>query len=177
MNSTITTRQETTGPYLLSRDEGVNDIWWPYLAGPEIARHTNKVLGEHTAGRLFQALVSYPRGAAPPLHIHHDADETFFVLEGEVTVFVGEERYECTRGDFVLGPKGIPHAFLVRSAWAEMLVTFSPAGIDGFFAEVAPAVIAREAPPPPSMPDPDELVRLMAKYQCELAGPPPTLDD
>jgi quercetin dioxygenase-like cupin family protein len=173
------TKAESTssGPSLLSREEGMNDIWWPYVPAPEVGRHTNKVLGEQTEGRLFQALVAYPRGAAPPLHIHHDADETFFVLDGEVTIFVGNQRNECTAGDFLLGPRGVPHAFLVRSEWAEMLVTFSPAGIDGFFAEVAPAVIAGDGPPAPSMPDQDEFIRLMAKYECEFVGPPPTLDD
>jgi hypothetical protein len=35
-------------PYLLSRDEGVRDIWRPYVPGPEAGRHTDKVLGEHT---------------------------------------------------------------------------------------------------------------------------------
>jgi quercetin dioxygenase-like cupin family protein len=176
MNPTET--QSATGTsYVLSREEGVEDVWWPYFPGPEIGRHTNKVLGEQTEGRLFQTLVSYPKGAAPPLHIHHDADETFFVLEGEVTIFVGDEQYECTAGDFVLGPKEVPHAFLVRSEWAEMLVSFSPAGIDGFFAEVAPAVIAGESPPAPSVPDQDEFIRLMARYECEFVGPPPTLAD
>jgi quercetin dioxygenase-like cupin family protein len=176
MNPTKT-ESATGSPYVLSSEKGLSDVWWPYLPGPEIGRHTNKVLGEHTAGRLFQAVVSYPRGAAPPLHIHHDADETFFVLDGEVTIFVGDERYECVSGDFVLGPKRVPHAFLVQSEWAEILVTFSPAGIDEFFAEVAPAVIADEAPPPPSMPDQDEFIRLMAKYECEFVAPPPTLND
>lgn len=164
-------------PYLLSGDAGVKDIWWPYVPGPEAGRHTDKILGEHTEGRLFQSVVAYPHGAAPPLHIHHDADETFFVLSGEATIFVGDERYECTAGDFVFGPKGVPHTFLVRSEWVELLVTFSPAGIDGFFAEVAPAVIPAQAAPEPGMPDQDEFIRLMAKYECEFVGPPPTLDE
>jgi len=93
-----------------------------------------------------------------------------------VTIFVGDEQYECRAGDFVLGPRGVPHTFLVRSDIAEMLVSFSPAGIDRFFAEVAPAVVAGEAPPAPPMPDQDEFIRLMAKYECEFVGPPPTLD-
>jgi quercetin dioxygenase-like cupin family protein len=167
-------RQHST--FRLSRDEGLNDVWWPYCPGPEIGKHTNKVLGDHTEGRLFQVLVSYPRGAAPPVHIHHDADETFFVVDGEVTIVVGEERYECTAGDFAFAQKGIQHTFLVQSARAELLATFSPAGIDGFFEQVAPPVTEGEAAPPPSMPDPDEFVRLMNEYQCEFVAPPPTLD-
>ena len=173
-----TETQGTTGTtYLLAREEGVNDVWWPYVPGPRAGRHTNKVLGEQTDGRLFQMLVTYPRGAAPPLHIHHDADETFFVLDGEVAIFVGDQRYECTAGDFVLGPRGVAHTFIVRSEWAELLASFSPAGIEGLFAAMAPAVLAGEAAPTPSMPDQDEFVRLMAKHECEFVGPPPTLDD
>jgi len=71
------------GSLFAVQGEGVKDLWWPYVPGPEVGRHTDKVLGAQTEGRLFQALISYPRGAAPPLHIHHDADETCFVLDGE----------------------------------------------------------------------------------------------
>jgi quercetin dioxygenase-like cupin family protein len=176
MSTSAETKTATGEGYRLSHEDGMNDVWWPYFPGPEVGRHTNKVTGEETDGRLFQAVLSYPRGAAPPVHIHHDADETFYVLEGEVTIFVGDERFECTAGDFVLGPRGISHAFLVKSERAEMLVTFSPAGIDGFFAEVAPPVIPGAPPPAPTMPDQDEFVRLMAKYECEFIAPPPTLD-
>lgn len=170
------TQTATSEPHMLRNGEGMNDVWWPYFPGPEVGRHTNKVTGEQTDGRLFQMLVSYPRGGAPPLHIHHDADETFYVLDGEVSIFVGEERIECKPGDFVFGPRGIPHAFLVQSERAEMLITFSPAGIEGFFAEVAPPVIPGAPPPASTMPDQEEFVRLMAKYDCEFVGPPPTLD-
>ena len=169
------TKTESATGYRLSRGDGIDDVWWPFFP-TEIGRHTNKVIGVQTQGRLFQVLIDYPRGAAPPLHIHHDADETFFVLSGEVTIFVGDDRYECTAGDFVLGPKGVSHTFLVRSERAEMLVTFSPAGIDGFFAEVAPPVVPGLPPPASTMPDQEEFVRLMAKYECEFLGPPPTLD-
>jgi hypothetical protein len=99
------------------------------------------------------------------------------VLSGEAMIFVGAERYECSAGDFVFGPKGVPHTFLVRSAWVELLVTSSPAGIDGSFAEVAPAAIPAQAAPAPRMSDQDEFIRLMAKYECESVGPAPTLDE
>jgi quercetin dioxygenase-like cupin family protein len=55
------------------------------------------------------------RGAATPLHIHHEADETFYPIDGELTILVGGARIEAHTGDFVLAPKGIPHAFLVGS--------------------------------------------------------------
>jgi quercetin dioxygenase-like cupin family protein len=166
---------EVSKGYRLRGDEGRREYWWPYVAVPGVGRHRDKVTGAQTDGRLFQLIVEYPRGAAPPVHIHHDADETFYVLDGDVVVFVGDERFECTAGDFVLGPRGISHTFLVRSRAATMLVTFTPAGIEGFFQETAPPVIAGEPAPEPTLTE-DELVRLMAKYQCELIGPPPTLE-
>jgi mannose-6-phosphate isomerase-like protein (cupin superfamily) len=175
--STTLTDRETAAPRLLRRQEGVDDVWWPFVPGGAAGRHTNKVLATETGGRLFQTIVAYPKGAAPPLHVHHDAVETFFVLSGEVTILVGTERYECAAGDFVLGPRGEPHSFLVRSDGAEILATFSPGGIERFFDEVAPRAITGQAPPKPWPPDPDEFVRLMAKYDCEFVAPPPTLDD
>jgi quercetin dioxygenase-like cupin family protein len=176
----VSTIESTAGAevaqgYRLSADEAIREYWWPYVAVPGIGRHWDKVTGAQSDGRLFQLVVEYPRGAAPPVHIHHDADETFFVLDGEVTVFVGNERFACAAGDLALGPQGISHTFLVRSATAKMLVTFTPAGVEGFFGETAPPVIDSEPAPEPTLAE-DELVRLMAKYHCEFIAPPPTLE-
>jgi mannose-6-phosphate isomerase-like protein (cupin superfamily) len=174
MNPPETATRQREG-YVLARAAGIDDVWWPYLPGAEVGRHTNKITGERSDGRLFQALMRYPRGSAPPVHIHHDADETFFVLDGEMTIFVGDERFECGPGDFIFGPRGVSHAFLVKSEWAEFLITFAPAGIEGFFAEVAPPVVPGEPPPETTEPG-EDFTRLMAKYQCEFLAPPPTLD-
>lgn len=64
---------------------------------------------------MIQMLVRDGRGAAPPLHIHRDADETFYVIAGTVSVFVGDERMDAGPGDYVFAPMGVPHAFLVTS--------------------------------------------------------------
>lgn len=120
-------------PYVLPKDAGVIDVWWPFNPAPVVGRYSTKVTGEQTRGRLFQMHVIDGRGAAPPLHIHHDADETFYVIEGEMTIFVGDERIEAGTGDFVFGPRGVPHAYLAQSEQAEFLVSFAPAGIEGFF--------------------------------------------
>lgn len=172
----ITEKPTKAAGYTLKAGDGVSETWFPYVAGPVSARHTNKVTGVESEGRLFQAILSYPRGSAAPIHIHHDADETFYVTDGEVTIFVGEEQVECGPGDFAFGPRGVPHTFLVTSEMAQMLLTFSPAGIEGFFGQVGLPVIAGEPAPQPTEPDQDEFVRLMAKYGCEFVAPPPTLD-
>ena len=180
----MSTIDETTAhrPYALPDDAGVTDFWLPFVTG--VSRISTKVSGEQTEGRLLQVRSTDKRGAAPPLHIHHDADETWYVIDGRLTVFVGDERIEAGPGDFVFGPMGVPHAFLVTSERAETLITFSPAGtkgrmgygVDGFFRETAVAATPGQAPPAPTEPDPEEFARLMMQYGIETVGPPPTLD-
>jgi quercetin dioxygenase-like cupin family protein len=159
--------------YLLARDEGVIDVWWPYQ--PQVARYTTKVAGEQTGGRLFQLLCNDRRGGAPPFHTHRNEDETFFVTSGEISFFVGGERIDATAGDFVFAPRGVPHAFVIRSDRAEYLTSFTPAGAERFFAEVAPPVVPGEPAPPPTQPDPAEFARIAANHGIEIVGPPPTL--
>jgi len=174
----ITARQ----PYGLRSDSGVTDFWLPFVPG--VSRISTKVSGEQSEGRLLQVRSMDARGAAPPLHIHRDADESWYVIDGQLTVFVGDERIEAGPGDFVFGPMGVPHAFLVTSERAESLITFSPAGtkgplgygVDGFFREAAVPVVPGQAPPEPTEPDPEELARLMAQYGIDTVGPPPTLE-
>ena len=166
------TQLETS--YQLAKDRGVIDVWWPYQ--PEVGRYTIKVGGEQTAGRLSQLLAQDRRGGAPPLHIHHREDETFHVIAGEMTFFVGDERIHAGAGDFVFLPRDVPHAFVVTSECAEYLATFAPAGAEHFFAEVAPRVESSAAPPSPMRPDPQEFARTAARYGIEVVGPPPTLD-
>jgi quercetin dioxygenase-like cupin family protein len=167
-------QEQLEGGYLLSKDSGVIDVWWPYQ--PHVGRYTVKIGAEQTDGRLAQLLCSDRRGGAPPLHIHHREDETFYVIAGEISFFVGEQRIEASAGDFVFAPKDVPHAFLVTSGRAEYLASFTPAGAEHFFAEVAPRVVSGNPAPPPSAPDPEEFARIAARYGIEIVGPPPTLD-
>jgi mannose-6-phosphate isomerase-like protein (cupin superfamily) len=179
---TLTQQETPTTGYALSKDRGVSDFWLPFVPG--VSRISTKVSGEQTEGRLLQVHSTDLRGAAPPLHIHHDADETWYVIDGQLTVFVGDERIEAGPGDFVFGPMGVPHAFLVTSERAETVITFSPAGtkgpmgygVDGFFRETALPAVPGQPRPEPTDPDPEELARTMGRYGIEQVGPPPTLD-
>jgi quercetin dioxygenase-like cupin family protein len=170
---TLTQKQLEAG-YLLSKDSGVIDVWWPYQ--PQVGRYTVKMGADQAGGRMSQLLGRDRRGGAPPLHVHRREDETFYVIAGEITFFVGDRRIEATAGDFVFAPKDVPHAFLVTSDTAEYLTTFSPAGAERFFPDVAPRVVPGELAPAPRMPDPEEFARIAASYGIEIIGPPPTLD-
>jgi quercetin dioxygenase-like cupin family protein len=168
------TQEQLEAGYLLPKDGGVVDVWWPYQ--PQVGRYTVKIGSEQTEGGLSQLLCRDRRGGAPPLHIHHRENETFYVIAGQISFFVGGRRIEATAGDFVFAPKDVPHAFLVESDRAEYIATYSPAGAEQFFAEVAPGVVPGEPAPPPSAPDPEEFARIAASYGIEIVGPPPTLD-
>lgn len=168
----------TATPLHLTKNEGAIDLWWPY--GPSVGRYTIKTTGEQTQGGLLQMLVRDARGGATPLHVHHDADETFYVIAGTLTIVVGDERFEACAGDFVLGPRGVPHAFVITSEEAEVLISYGPAGqqgplgagVAGFFREVA--VPVQPGPmPAPRQPDAEDFARRMLTYGIELLGPPP----
>jgi quercetin dioxygenase-like cupin family protein len=159
-----------TAPYALPADAGLADVWW------KTGRIKLKATGEQTGGRFSQVETLDPRGAAPPLHVHHNEEETFYVLEGEVSVMVDGERLDVSAGGFALVPRGVPHAYVVRSEQARMLVTFSPAGFEEAFVDLG--VDAAESAEPPVetvMPPVEEIVRAFAPYGCEIVGPPPAL--
>ena len=104
-----------------------------------------------------------------------------------MTFVVGDQRFEAAAGDFVFAPKDVPHAYLVTSEHAEYIASFAPAGVEAFFAEVAPPVRPGESAPAPREPDPGgpriirsrivpaEVARIAARYGVEVVGAPPTL--
>ena len=77
-------------------------MWW------KTGRITVKAGPDETGGAFSQIEVDDPRGGGPPLHVHHNEDETFHVLEGEVTMFVGDERVDLAAGDYCFGPRDMP---------------------------------------------------------------------
>jgi quercetin dioxygenase-like cupin family protein len=158
-------------PYRLSSDEGLADVWW------KTGRITVKAGPDETGNAFSQFVVDDPRGSGPPVHVHHNEDETFYILEGQVTMFVGDERIDLEAGDYCFGARGVPHAYLVRSERARMLVTISPSGSEQLFVSLGVPVTGAEPPSDTVMPPMPEMVRLFAGYGAEILGPPPTFDD
>ena len=163
--------ETVTKPYRVASGEGLANVWW------KSGRITVKIAGAETGDAFSQIETDDPRGSGPPLHLHHNEDETFYVLEGEVTVLVGDERIDLDAGDYCFGPRGVAHAYVVRSERARMLVTASPAGVEQFFVSHGLPVTGTEPPTDAVMPPMDELVRLFARYGCEILGPPLSLSD
>src|SRR5215471_15387021 len=92
--------------YRLAAGEGLADVWW------KTGRLTVKSGVASGAGFAVVEMDDL-RGTATPMHVHHGEDESFYVLEGEVVVFVDGERIDLGAGDFALVPRGTVHAYLV----------------------------------------------------------------
>jgi quercetin dioxygenase-like cupin family protein len=136
-----------------------------------------KLTGEHTGGRFALWEGVLPQDAAPPVH-SHPQDETFYLLEGEVTVWIAEDARTCRAGDVAFAPAGTPHSFRVTSDTARMLFLSTPAGIEDFVRALA------EPAPWPWLPPPHDGPRVPAgrlaatehEHGVIRHGPPPAAD-
>lgn len=106
--------------------------------------------------------VEVPAGQMPPLHVHHAQDEIFYVVDGEVTLYLPGREIHAGPGDCVFAPRGIPHAYRVGERPARWLVMSSPAGFERFVADVAALDDL----------DPAVLAGVAAEHEIEILGPP-----
>src|SRR5215210_6238290 len=177
------TEEQTFKEDLLNREDaarrtfahepGEGQAWWwvGVLA-------TIKATAEQTDGRYALVEILAPDGYGSVLHVHHFEDEGFYILEGEMTFYVGEQTIKARPGSYLFGPKDIPHAFSVDSGPARLLFILSPAGMEGLIREMGEPARSLSIPlPPEEPPDEAEMGRLMsiaAKYGAEMLGPPPS---
>lgn len=123
-----------------------------------------KISGADTDQRvvLFQ-WIGNSRGG-PPLHVHAEQDEIFFVTEGRYLFQCGEQRSRLGPGDTIFLPRGVPHAFCQLGDTGRLLFMFTPAGrMEAFFAAASNIE---------GQPSPDEAARLFAAHGMEIVGPP-----
>lgn len=135
---------ETRKPIVLTPTEG------EFLdAGGDRYRVVADAAG--TGGRYGLIEATVPPGGGPPPHVHSREDEGFYVLSGEVAVYVEGERVAATAGAFVNMPAGVPHHFRNETfAPARLLFLVAPGGMDGMFRLTGtPSPADRGAPIPP----------------------------
>ena len=119
---------------------------------------------------LWEAIV--PPGGGPPPHIHSREEEGFYILEGEITIQVGEERFKAQAGTFANMPVGSLHAFANETDKpAKMLISIAPAGLENMFFEVGRTLEAGESPAPPTHAEIEKLLELAPKYGLEIRLP------
>ncbi len=125
-----------------------------------------KASGNDTGGSFSLLEANEPPGFGPPLHIHHDAAEAFYVLEGEYIVFVDGREVSCPAGSFIFIPVGIPHGFRVASVPGRKLNFYAPAAMVGYFDELSDATRNGEV-------DSVALSHIADRYSMEVIGPVP----
>jgi quercetin dioxygenase-like cupin family protein len=122
--------------------------------------------------RFALAESQLPAGSVTPFHRHHDDDESFYMLEGTMTLFVeGGRVIEAPPGAFVRIPHGVAHGFRAKTA-LKMLVLSVPGRFFDFVREFGVAAPRRELPPAVA-PDVQRLASVAERHRIEILGPLP----
>jgi quercetin dioxygenase-like cupin family protein len=134
---------------------------------------TIKAASETTDGRVAVLEFRWPWGGGSPLHVHHNEDEWFYVIEGELTLWVGGEVIVAPAGSFVYGPRDIPHTFLVTSTEARFLMVTEPAPFADFVRALSVSADSLTLPPASvQSPSPEHMTAVAAEYGIDILGPP-----
>jgi mannose-6-phosphate isomerase-like protein (cupin superfamily) len=127
---------------------------------------TVKASGLQTDGAFSILEATEPAGFGPPLHIHQDAAEAFYVLEGEYIIFLEDRELACPAGSFIFIPAGMSHGFRVGSVASRKLNLYTPAAMVGYFDELSDAIQK-------GVVEPDALSDIARRYSMEVLGPVP----
>ena len=142
------------------------DADFQFFGSPTVIRSAGETTDNHFF--LMESL-DMPVGLESPYHVHHNEDEAFYVLEGELAVVLDGRWLTAGPGTYVYGPRNIPHGFkVVGNRPARMLLMCAPAGFERFVRDLSMPLDAAPAPP-----DMAQLVATAAKYNIDLLGPLP----
>jgi quercetin dioxygenase-like cupin family protein len=139
---------QTAEPYHLASGEGEPMSWFT-------ARFQLKASDAQIG---LMELTGSP-GVEPPMHVHHNEDEWYYLLDGEVTFHVGVKTYCGKPGSLVFFPRSVPHTFTIETPTAQMLLLNAPGGFERVF-ELAPNT-------------PEEAVAALARFDVTVVGPHP----
>lgn len=164
------TMHVSPGGYVLHAGEG-EALW--FADGLLIYKST----AEQTSGGLAVAEITAPYGANSPLHRHHGEDEAWYILDGQLTFWLGDHQETASAGAFVFGPRGVEHSFRVDSVEARFLLFLTPAGFEDFTRACGWPATAPTLPPADLRPKNGELLVDAARtHGLDILEPlPPTI--
>lgn len=150
------------------RDNSQADAWW----------FLDTLVVEHRRAPGMASIVlemTLPIGHAPALHVHHELDDTWYVLEGRMAVRCGDDEYIAEAGHWVSMPRGVPHAFrVVGDRPARILTVHDNTTFRDFVADLGVPTAERVPPPEPSFPAMDHLISVANSHDLSPVGPPMT---
>lgn len=127
---------------------------------------TVKATAETTDDAFTLLEATEPPNFGPPIHIHRDAAEAFYIIEGEYRIFIEDQETRCPAGSFVYIPAGVVHGFRVGDAPSKKLNLYVPQAMVGYFDDLAAAIAADNV-------DDDHLADIALRYGMEVVGPAP----
>lgn len=117
-----------------------------------------------TGGEMGMFTSRFQGPGGPPLHVHEDAAEAFYLLEGSAELVSGDQRMELAAGQVAFVPKGMDHTFhMTEEDGGKILVIVTPGGFEGFFAAT------RDLNMPAEM---DKINAISAEFGQVFTGPP-----
>jgi mannose-6-phosphate isomerase-like protein (cupin superfamily) len=125
---------------------------------------TVKATADNTGGVVSVLEATEPPGFGPPIHVHHDAAEAFYVLEGEYIMHLEDREFVCAAGSFIFIPLGARHGFRVGNTQSRKLNLYFPAAMIGYFEDLA-AALRRENV------DDEALAAIARKHSMDVVGP------
>jgi quercetin dioxygenase-like cupin family protein len=134
-----------------------------------LGTHYRTLLSARDANSTLSVVdIVSPPHSGPPRHIHHDADETFVILEGAFLFWLDGETHRRGPGETIIVPRGKEHTFRVISDTpSRHLIIMTPGGFEDFFVEMAQG--AMRIPE-----DMAKVVEIGHRYELEFTGPPLT---
>ena len=128
---------------------------------------------EDTRGQFALIEAVARKGNVPPPHIHHREEETFYVLEGEMSILVGDRTTKATPGTTVIVPRDVLHSFAIESDQLRVLILITPAGLEGWFKEFSVPAPAMTLPPAAEVPysEIERMLEVGPQYGVEFVLP------
>jgi mannose-6-phosphate isomerase-like protein (cupin superfamily) len=151
----------TEGGIVVGPGEGkllLKDRWWLPLGAAD------------TPGGLAIMEAFLPPGArATRIHVHHNTDEVWYILDGRLTFRIGSQQLEAGRGTCVAVPRGVVHGLVnTTSEPVRYLLMLTPGKMAGYFEELG-ALLTADASGPP---DVEKWAAIATKYDTEFLNLP-----
>ena len=122
-------------------------------------------------GAPVVATMTLPEGASPPLHVHADLDDSFYVLDGTIVVRCGTDVALATAGSWVPCPAGVPHTFRVMDGPARALMVHADESFLGFVHGAGRPAVEGDVPVAGDGPSSEELDRMSHEHGITNVGP------
>ena len=118
-----------------------------------------------------------PLGASPPAHVHHDLDDSFYVLEGRMVVRCGEELTVAGPGSWVQFPRGVAHTFRVIDGPARTLQVHADNSFLALVRAIGHPATDDDLPHTGDGPSVEELERAFSAHGITTVGTPMEQDE